>query len=65
MKLPATADRVSSSTPAYVNEQIRHETADRIHLYADQPEEIDDRLAELDAEWDIERYALRAIQDGL
>ncbi|TYL38324.1 hypothetical protein CV102_10940 [Natronococcus pandeyae] len=53
--LPGTAQRVPASTSEEINEAIRHETGDRLQYYAEHPEEIDDRLAELEREWDIER----------
>ena len=52
---PTTADRVPTSTSEDVNEQIRREIGDRLWYYADRPDEIDDRLAELEREWDVER----------
>lgn len=52
---PTTADRVPASTPEDVNERIRQDIGDRLWYYADRPDEIDDRLAELEREWDIER----------
>lgn len=55
MDLPETAERVPESTPERVNERIRRETAERIQYYGEHPDEIDERLEELDAEWDIER----------
>lgn len=54
--LPASTDRVPDSTAAHVNEQIHQQTAANIARYAAAgPEAIDQRLAELDQEWDIER----------
>ncbi len=55
MDLPETAERVPESTPERVNERIRRETAERIQYYGEHPDEIDERLEELHAEWDIER----------
>lgn len=55
MVLPDTADRVRRVTDEDVNEQIREETVERISYYGSHPEDIDDRLAELHKEWDIER----------
>jgi hypothetical protein len=52
-----TADRVSSQTPDEVNERIRRETDRRVaSLARSGPQAIDARLAELDREWDIERW---------
>lgn len=62
--LPDTADRVPAHTSARINAWIRHETDDRIAWFAHNPHYIDDRLAELDAEWDIER-ALEANASSL
>lgn len=50
-----TVSRVTEHTDEDVNLRIRRETDDRIAYYADHPEEIGLRLAELDREWDIER----------
>jgi hypothetical protein len=54
---PSTLERVPRNTTAAVNERIRHQTersvADCIRRG---PAAIDRRLAELDEEWDIERY---------
>lgn len=54
--LPATACRVPENTAEHVNERIRRQTEENVRQLADaQPEEIERRLRELDAEWDIER----------
>jgi hypothetical protein len=54
--LPKSAERVASSTEECINEQIRRETEKRVKLYASCGREmIDERLDELDREWDIER----------
>lgn len=54
---PSTLERVPRNTAAEVNDRIRHQTersvADCIRRG---PAAIDRRLAELDEEWDIERY---------
>jgi hypothetical protein len=54
--LPTTVDRVPASTSESVNQRIRQQTLENIERYrnADRAS-IDQRLAELDAEWDIER----------
>lgn len=52
---PATTARVARQTDEDVNERIRRDTAARITYFASHPDEIDRRLDELDAEWDIER----------
>jgi hypothetical protein len=52
---PTTTERVAVHTPEAVNRRLRLETDYRVRYYADHPAEIDARLDELDAEWDIER----------
>ncbi|HNR12113.1 MAG TPA: hypothetical protein PLG17_01175 [Thermodesulfobacteriota bacterium] len=54
--LPETTNRVSKHTAEHLNQQIRQRTRANIQCFAaGGPEAIDRRLAELDAEWDIER----------
>jgi hypothetical protein len=54
--IPTTLDRVPQNTAAEINEQIRRETAERVAQYKSATaEEINARLDELAAEWDIER----------
>lgn len=54
--LPATNHRVESHTSEEINERIAEETRRRIAgLSTRPPEEIAERLRELDQEWDIER----------
>jgi hypothetical protein len=53
--IPATTKRVSMNTASDVNERVRHDTEKRIAFYMAHPELIDQRLADLDREWDIER----------
>ncbi|WP_295073005.1 YgaP-like transmembrane domain [Tabrizicola sp.] len=53
--LPATTDRVPDQTEPKVNEQLRKAYEERIAEYAAHPDRIDERLTELDREWDIER----------
>jgi hypothetical protein len=55
MKNPATRERVPSQTAEEVNRQIRKELEARLWFYAYNPEQIDNRLLELEQEWDIER----------
>jgi hypothetical protein len=55
MESPATRERVPDQTAEEVNRQIRKELEARLWFYAYHPEQIDDRLRELDEEWDIER----------
>jgi hypothetical protein len=54
--LPATTCRVPANTAEHVNERIRRQTEENVRRLAGaHPEEIERRLRELDAEWDIER----------
>ncbi len=54
--LPATTRRVSDHTDAYVNEAIQLRTEEKIaEAITAGPYGIENRLAELDREWDIER----------
>jgi hypothetical protein len=53
--MQSTAGRVPAHTAESVNRQIRRTTESNIQYYTAHPEEIDDRLKELDREWDIER----------
>ncbi|MFA9477600.1 hypothetical protein ACERK3_04750 [Phycisphaerales bacterium AB-hyl4] len=55
MNLPPSAHRVPQNTPDDLNQRIRHTTQANIDYYAHHPDQIDDRLSELDEEWDIER----------
>jgi len=51
-----SGDRVAYNTPAQINREIENRTDDSVFYYAAHPEYIDQRLLELDEEWDIERY---------
>ncbi len=53
--LPSTVRRVPDHTLPQINERIREATVHRVMHYAQHPEGIDERLRELDREWDIER----------
>jgi hypothetical protein len=53
--IPSTAERVPKHTAEHVNERIRRDTEDRVARLAAAGRAIDQRLAELDHEWDIER----------
>lgn len=54
--IPSTIERVPLHTADKVNERIRRQTAERVAQIASAgPEAIQERLAELDHEWDIER----------
>ena len=55
MPLPSTVERVPRFAPDEYNEAIERALAGRIHHYAEHPEEIRERLEELDREWDMER----------
>jgi hypothetical protein len=55
--LPDTKERVSQNTADEINQRIRQQTERNVLRYtAAGPRAIDRRLAELDKEWDIERY---------
>lgn len=54
--IPSTVQRVPQNTAACVNDQIRQQTENNVATYASRGRAaIDDRLRELDQEWDIER----------
>lgn len=55
MIVPSSARRVPEHTAEHVNERIHHITEANVAHYARHPEQIDQRLKELDEEWDIER----------
>ncbi len=55
MHVPASAERVRLSTAEHINTRIVSETRIRIEYYAQHPDQIDQRLTELDREWDTER----------
>ncbi|MGE5295373.1 MAG: YgaP-like transmembrane domain, partial [Solirubrobacterales bacterium] len=50
-----TEARVEMNTEQEINERIHRELEARVYYYAQRPSEIDNRLDELDQEWDIER----------
>jgi hypothetical protein len=50
-----SATRVDASTAAAVLDDIDRAITARVEILARDPEGLDDRLAELDAEWDVER----------
>jgi hypothetical protein len=50
-----SANRVSSQTDESINTQIRRRTETNIAYFAAHPDQIGQRLRELDEEWDIER----------
>ncbi len=53
--MQATIGRVSRLTVASINEKLRTEAGARVAYYASHPNEIENRLRELDEEWDVER----------
>ncbi len=53
--IPASAQRVQVNTAPALNERIRRDIEGREAFFANHPELIPARLAELDREWDIER----------
>lgn len=50
-----TETRVEMNTDEAINERIHRELEARVYYYAQRPSEIDNRLRELDEEWDVER----------
>lgn len=53
--VPPTAVRVTKHTPSHVQERIRLRTVENIARSITSPETIDNRLRDIDREWDIER----------
>ena len=53
--LPSTTMRVPLHTPESSNRRIAREIEENIVYFLAHPDQIDQRLAELDREWDIER----------
>jgi hypothetical protein len=53
--IPSTRRRVRRHTEETVNRRIDDQIARNVRHFSLHPDEIDDRLAELDQEWDIER----------
>jgi hypothetical protein len=53
--LTNTAERVRRNTDADINARIERQIERNLLYFADHPEDIPQRLAELDAEWDVER----------
>lgn len=50
-----SATRVDRHTSSETSERLQHQTRASVAYYAAHPDEIPQRLAELDREWDIER----------
>lgn len=59
-----SATRVPGATAPEINRRISRRTAESVRHYAEHPQDIPHRLAELDEEWDIER-ALETIAASL
>ena len=55
MFFATSANRVRKHTAKAVNARIDMKTQADLAYFADHPDEIDRRLKELDAEWDVER----------
>jgi len=53
--VPSTTRRVARNTPDEINRGIEQQIEASVRYYAEHPEQIGRRLAELDREWDIER----------
>lgn len=54
--LPATTQRVTVNTSERSNARIRRQAEANVHRFASaRPQEIEQRLAELEEEWDVER----------
>jgi hypothetical protein len=53
--IPSTRQRVPVHTGKAVNARFRRQLETRVRHFAEHPGEIERRLRELDAEWDIER----------
>jgi hypothetical protein len=62
--LARSVDRVVSHTDPDVNERIERQTEMSLCYYRAHPDEIDQRLEELDEEWDLER-ALEACSSAV
>jgi len=59
-----TDDRVSANTDEAINQEIRRKTEMSIAYYVQHPDEIPQRVQELNEEWDIER-AVEVTSAGL
>ena len=53
--LPSTRERVPAHTSRADNAAIERRLSESLEYHAQNPSQIDDRLRELDREWDIER----------
>jgi hypothetical protein len=55
IRMPSIKSRVREHTAAHINRQIQRQIEASLAYLAEHPDEIDDRLEELEWEWDIER----------
>ncbi|MDX2132967.1 MAG: hypothetical protein SFY69_13040 [Planctomycetota bacterium] len=55
MRIATNATRAQSHTRPHINERIRRDTERRVRALAGRPDEIRQRMRELDLEWDVER----------
>lgn len=55
MALPDSRGRVPAHTKEAINRRIDRQMRYRLEYYARHPQEIDERLRQLDREWDVER----------
>lgn len=55
MTIADSATRVKEHTSPEINQALRHQARVNVAYYATHPDQISQRLAELDREWDIER----------
>ena len=62
--LATSSGRVATNSPQDANQRIREHFHQCVSYYTNFPEEIPDRLKELDREWDIER-TLSVMSSGL
>lgn len=53
--MPKTEQRVEQHTDPAINEKLRRDIEARIYYYSQRIEDIQQRLNELESEWDIER----------
>jgi len=64
--IPATTERVIRHTPSHMNDAITEQMRDRVARYASaSPQMLDQRLRELDHEWDVERVTAMMVSVGL
>jgi len=66
MMIPATTNRVILSTPSPLNHAIQERTRENVARFAAaSPQLLDQRLCELDQEWDVERVTAAGASLGL